>query len=170
MINLKTIESHIHGAMSIVSIQLPVKIVALAEGAIQGFTDEIFDVDHVTFAREVAIEIPGEETEFLGELARQYQTYIIGQAKARWPEVIKDRYFNTSFIIDPKGKVIHKAAKNHVFPREHSCTPHDVYDIWVKKFGDTIDAFFPVCHTPDVGNIGTGVCNDGVFLEWGLSP
>ena len=157
----------IHAAMFVVSINMPIKIVALAEGAISGFTDEAFDVPHVTAARELYIDIPGEETEFLGNIANHYKTYIIAQCKARWPEVIKDRFFNTAFIIDPNGKIVHKYAKNHVFARERSCMPHDVYDIWVKKFGDDIDAFYPVLKTDDIGNIGTMVCNDGMYPEAG---
>ncbi|MFC1938247.1 nitrilase-related carbon-nitrogen hydrolase [Chloroflexota bacterium] len=166
MVNLKNIRNNINAAMFIASTYFPVKIIALAEGAIQGFTDEAFDINHVTFARELAIDIPGEETDFLGELAKQNQTYIIAQAKAKLPEVIKDRFFNIAFIIDPTGKVIHRYVKNHVFARERSCVPHDIYDIWVKKFGDGIDAFYPVCKTEDIGNIGLGVCMDGMFPEW----
>ena len=165
--NLRHIENMIHAAMFVVSINMPIKIVALAEGAISGFTDEAFDVPHVTAARELYIDIPGEETEFLGNIANHYKTYIIAQCKARWPEVIKDRFFNTAFIIDPNGKIVHKYAKNHVFARERSCMPHDVYDIWVKKFGDDIDAFYPVLKTDDIGNIGTMVCNDGMYPEAG---
>ena len=56
--------------MSIISINMPVKLIALAEGALTGFTDEIFDVPHVTAARELFIDIPGEETEQLAALAR----------------------------------------------------------------------------------------------------
>src|SRR5690348_14192431 len=61
--NLDTIEDAIHAAMSVVSINLPVKIVALAEGALTGFTDEAFDLPHRIAARDLFIEIPGEETE-----------------------------------------------------------------------------------------------------------
>ncbi len=165
--NLQHIENMIHGAMFVVSINMPIKIITLAEGAISGFTDEAFDVPHVTAAKELYIDIPGEETEYLGNIAKHYSTYIIGQCKARWPEIMKDRFFNTAFIIDPKGKVVHKYAKNHVFARERSCMPHDVYDIWVKKFGDDIDAFYPVLKTDDIGNIGTMVCNDGMYPEAG---
>jgi hypothetical protein len=35
------------------------------------------------------------------------------------------------FVIGPNGEVVHKAAKNHLWCREHSCTPHDIYDRWV---------------------------------------
>ena len=78
MRNLRHIENMIHGAMFVVSINMPVKIIALAEGAISGFTDEAFDLPHVTAARELYIDIPGEETEYLGNIAKHYKTYIIG--------------------------------------------------------------------------------------------
>ena len=85
--NLQHIENMIHGAMFVVSINMPIKIIALAEGAISGFTDEAFDVPHVTAAKELYIDIPGEETEHLGNIAKHYNTYIIGQCKARWPMI-----------------------------------------------------------------------------------
>lgn len=163
--NLETIEEAIHAGIAMVGINMPVRVIALAEGALTGFTDEIFDLPHVLAARELFIEVPGEETEYLGRLAKLYDTYIIGQCKARWPEVIKDRYFNTVFVIAPNGKVVHKAAKNHVWCREHSCTPHDVYDRWVELFGDGIEAFYPVLKTDDIGNIGTICCSDGEYPE-----
>ena len=143
----------------------PCRLIALAEGALTGFTDEIFDIPHVTAARELFIDIPGPETERLAALARLYDTYIIVQCKARWPEVIADRFFNTLFVISPQGEVVHRAAKNHLWCRERSCTPHDVYDRWVELFGDGIEAFYPVLRTADIGNIGTICCSDGEYPE-----
>ena len=163
--NLDTIEDAFRAAVEISNINMPVRIVALAEGALTGFTDEVFDIPHRIAAKEIFIDIPGKESERLGALAKEYDTYIIVQCKARWPEVIEDRYFNTMFIINPKGKVIHKAAKNHLWCRERSCTPHDVYDRWVELFGDDIDAFYPVLRTDDIGNIGTICCSDGEYPE-----
>jgi predicted amidohydrolase len=163
--NLETIEEAIHAAVSIVGINMPVKVIALAEGALTGFTDEIFDLPHTLAAKELFIDIPGEETEFLGRLAKMYQTYIIVQCKARWPEVMQDRFFNSLFVIGPNGEVVHRAAKNHLWCRERSCTPHDIYDRWVECFGSGIDAFYPVLKTPDIGNIGTICCSDGEYPE-----
>ena len=163
--NLNNIEDAFRAAVEISNINMPVRIVALAEGALTGFTDEVFDIPHKVAAKEMFIDIPGEESERLGSLAKEYDTYIIVQCKARWPEVIEDRYFNTLFIINPKGKVLHKAAKNHLWCRERSCTPHDVYDRWVELFGDDIDAFYPVLRTEDIGNIGTICCSDGEYPE-----
>jgi beta-ureidopropionase len=163
--NLRIVEDGIHAAVAIVGINMPVRLIALAEGALTGFTDEIFDVPHVTAARELFIDVPGPETETLAALARRYATYVVVQCKARWPEVIEDRYFNMLLVISPDGKIVHRAAKNHLWCREHSCTPHDVYDRWVELFGDGIDAFYPVLRTPDIGNIGTICCSDGEYPE-----
>ncbi len=163
--NLEIIEENIHAAVSVANINLPVRLIGLAEGALTGFTDEIFDLPHVLAARELFIDIPGEETERLGRLAREYETYLVGQCKARWPEVMNDRFFNTLFIIGPDGRVIHRAAKNHIWCRERSCTPHDVYDRWIEVFGDRLEAFYPVLKTEDIGNIGTICCSDGEYPE-----
>ena len=133
---------------------MPVKLIALAEGALTGFTDEIFDIPHVTAARELFIDIPGPESDRLAELARLYETYIVVQCKARWPEVMPDRFFNTLFVLSPQGEVVHRAAKNHLWCRERSCTPHDIYERWVELFGDGIEAFYPVLRTADIGNLG----------------
>ena len=163
--NLENIEEAIHAAMSIVGINMPVRVLALAEGALTGFTDEIFDLPHTLAAKELFIDIPGEETEFLGRLARMYDTYIIAQCKARWPEVMPNRFFNTLFVIDRRGELVHKAAKNHLWCRERSCTPHDIYDRWVELFGSGIEAFYPVLRTDDIGTIGTICCSDGEYPE-----
>jgi beta-ureidopropionase len=164
-VNLDVIEDTIHAAISMVDINMPVKMIALPEGALTGFTDEAFDLPHALAARELFVDIPGPETERLAGLARRYQTYIVAQCKARWPEVMADRYFNTMFVISPQGEVVHKAAKNHVWCRERSCTPHDVYDRWREVFGDGVDAFYPVLRTDDIGNIGTICCSDGEYPE-----
>ncbi|MGI9116537.1 MAG: nitrilase-related carbon-nitrogen hydrolase, partial [Gaiellales bacterium] len=163
--NLDVIEDAIHAAVSIIGINMPVRLIALAEGALTGFTDEIFDIPHVTAARELFIDLPGPETERLGALARQYDTYIVVQCKARLPEVMDDRFFNMLFVIGPDGEIVHRAAKNHLWCRERSTTPHDVYDRWVEVFGDGLEAFYPVLRTPDIGNIGTICCSDGEYPE-----
>src|SRR5438874_27079 len=61
------------------SLDLPVRLIALPEGALQGFNDEILDLDHTTFARECAIDIPGPETQALGAIARDYKAFVMAQ-------------------------------------------------------------------------------------------
>ena len=163
--NIDVIEDAIHAAVSIIGINMPVRLIALAEGALTGFTDEIFDIPHTVAARDLFIDLPGPETQRLGALAKQYDTYIVVQCKARLPEVMDDRFFNMLFVIGPNGKIVHKAAKNHLWCRERSTTPHDVYDRWVEVFGEGLDAFYPVLKTKDIGNIGTICCSDGEYPE-----
>ena len=165
MVNLDNIEENIHAAVDIVDINMPVKLIALAEGALTGFTDEAYDLPHGLAAKELFIEIPGPETDRLSSLAKEHDTYIVAQCKARWPEIIEGRFFNMMFVISPKGKIVHRAAKNHVWSRENSCTPHDIYDRWVEVFGEGIEAFYPVLRTDDIGNIGTICCSDGEYPE-----
>src|SRR5882762_10990055 len=81
-VNLEHLRHLAKAAAWLSSLDLPVRLIAIPEGALQGFNDEVLDLDHVTFARECAIDIPGEETEALGALARQYDTFIMAQAKA----------------------------------------------------------------------------------------
>jgi len=127
-INLEHLAHLVKAASWLSSLDLPVRLIAFPEGALQAFNDEVLDLDHARFARESAIDIPGEETEELGKIARQYDAFIMAQAKARHPE-IKDRFFNVGFILDPRGEVILQHYKvSPLFPVEHSVCPHDIYD------------------------------------------
>ena len=57
--NLEHLDHLMTAAIWLGGLDLPVRLVAIPEGALQGFNDEVLDVDHETFARECAIEIPG---------------------------------------------------------------------------------------------------------------
>src|SRR5260370_35211692 len=87
------------------SLGLAVRLIAIPEGALQGFNDEVLDLDHETFARECAIDIPGPETDALGALARQWNAFLMGQAKARHPEFPR-RFFNAGSILNPDGETV----------------------------------------------------------------
>ena len=76
----------------------------------------MLDLDHETFARECAIDIPGPETEYLGKLASQWNAFVMAQAKARHPE-FPGRFFNVGFVLDPAGEI---ALKHHKVVR---CCP-----------------------------------------------
>src|SRR5438477_10103816 len=92
-INLEHLSHLVKAASWLASLDLPVRLVALPEGALQGFNDEVLDLDHATFAETCAIDVPGPETDALGELCREYDVFLMAQAKARHPEW-PDRYFN----------------------------------------------------------------------------
>src|SRR6185312_11142262 len=162
--NLEHLSHLVKAASWLSSLDLPVRLIAVPEGALQGFNDEVLDLDHVYFARQCAIDIPGPETDALGKLARQYDTFIMAQAKARHPE-IADRFFNVGFIIDPQGEVILRHYKvSPLFPVEHSVCPHDIFDWWVERYGRNLDAFWPVVDT-EIGRLGIMMANEGSYPE-----
>ena len=163
-INLEHLKHLAKAASWLSSLDLPVRLIALPEGALQAFNDEVLDLNHVEFARTCAIDIPGEETEELGKIAREYNAFIMAQAKARHPD-LKDRFFNVGFVINPKGRVILKHYKvSPLFPVEHSVCPHDVYDWWIEKYGRNLNAFWPVVDT-EIGRLGIMMANEGSYPE-----
>src|SRR6202034_3404570 len=58
-VNIEHISYLIKAASWLSSLDLPVRLIAIPEGALQGFNDEVLDLDHETFARECAIDVPG---------------------------------------------------------------------------------------------------------------
>lgn len=161
--NIAHVTELCRAAVVLSGIDLPVRLITIPEGALQSFTDEIFDWDHVEYVERMAIDIPGPETQQLGKLARETKAFIIAQAKARHPKFPR-RFFNTAFVIDPSGEVIHRHYKLQVFAREHSTVPHDVWDKWTELYGTGLDAFFPVVDT-EIGRIGCMICMEGSYPE-----
>jgi predicted amidohydrolase len=162
--NLDHLEHLVKAAFWLGGLDQPVRLVAIPEGALQGFTDEVMDLDHEQYARECAIDIPGPETERIGAMARRWDVYVMAQAKARHPE-FPGRFFNVGFIIDPNGEVIlrhHKLVP--LLPVEHSVTPHNVWDRWIELYGETLDAFYPVADT-EIGRLGIMMANEGSYPE-----
>src|SRR6516165_8979137 len=162
--NLEHLSHLIKAASWLSSLDLPVRLIAIPEGALQGFNDEVLDLNHEEFARECAIDVPGPETDYLGGLARQWNAFIMAQAKARHQE-FPGRFFNVGFIIDPEGEVIlrhHKVVP--LLPVEHSVTPHNVWDRWIELYGRNLDAFYPVTET-NIGRLGFLMANEGSYPE-----
>src|SRR6267154_1570885 len=112
------------------------------------------------------IAIPGPETDRLGQLARNWNVFVMAQAKARhedWP----DRFFNIGFVIDPNGEVILKHYKiSALLPCERSVSPHDLFDWWIEKYGRNLHAFWPVADTA-IGRLGIMMAMEGNYPENG---
>src|SRR6266851_678581 len=144
-INLDHLKHLVKAASWLSALDIPVRLIAIPEGALQAFNDEVLDLD-------------------LGKFAREYDAFVMAQAKARHPD-LKDRFFNVGFILNPKGKVILKHYKvSPLFPVEHSVCPHDVYDWWIEKYGRNLDAFWPVVDT-EIGRMGIMMANEGSYPE-----
>lgn len=146
-------------------IEYPVKLIAIPEAAFQTFVDSQMDLDPRQLSKTIfETTCPGEETDVLAEYARKYHSYVLGQIRAKEPDIVDEVYFNIGFLIDPSGRMILKHHKTQVFFPERSCTPHDIWDKWVEKFGERLDSFFPVAQT-DIGNIGISICMETSYPE-----
>jgi len=98
----------------------------------------------------VAIDVPGEETDIVGERARRYNCYICFGARGRladWP----GHFFYFGLIVGPSGKIVQTRWKLRNMPGiGYPTTVFDVLDQYVERYG--WDAVFPVSRT-DIGNL-----------------
>lgn len=77
--NLDRLAFIISRAVRYAKLDLPVKLVTLAEGALGGWASWAGGTkEHLKTYKELAPEIPGKETEFLGQLCRDGDFYLIG--------------------------------------------------------------------------------------------
>ncbi|MFB6114111.1 MAG: nitrilase-related carbon-nitrogen hydrolase [Halodesulfurarchaeum sp.] len=163
--NLEHIHETLSAATWLSSVDLPVKLAVIPEGGLQGFTDEVFDMDHAEYRETIAIDIPGEETETLGEYAKEFDIYLVASAKEKAPDY-EDKFYNTAFIIDPDGEIILKHRKvTPLLPVERSVSPHDVWDDWTENYGDDLDDIFPVVDT-EIGRLGVSLAIEGAYPEY----
>src|SRR5437870_11844631 len=85
MVNIRHISEVIDAAVWLSAIYLPVRLICVPEGCLQGFPDEVFDWDHEKYVDEMALDIPGEETEALGRKGQQHQTHGSAQPNINHP-------------------------------------------------------------------------------------
>lgn len=155
----------------------PVKVILFPEVFMQGWcrTPSPYSSYWEKTANDIAIEIPGEESELLAEKAKTYNTYIAGTAHERIPGLGPNYPFNCAFIISPKGEIVykyHKYTPYLPYTGPDDISPHDVYNKYIevmdgkygRKSGDILSCFFPVIDT-DIGRIGYIICNDGFYFE-----
>ena len=128
-----------------------VKIAVLPEYGINGAWEERSVEEWI----RCALEIPNPWTDLLAEKARERNLYICAnmlEKDSEWP----GRFFNTSFIIDPRGEIILKHWKhNHNAFLLPYTSPCDVYDEFIRRYGR--EALFPVVDTP-LGRLGCLTC------------
>ena len=137
----------------------PVKLMVFPESFLHGFgppRSRTLDV-----YKEMAIKVPGPETEALGSKCKEHKMYVAGTAYET-----DDKYpghvFNCGFIIGPEGKVDLKYRKlgtsNNVV--ELASSPTDLGS----RHNQDLKSLFPVLET-DYGNMGMFICWDGGFPE-----
>ncbi len=147
----------------------PVRLVALPEMAIQGMRMD-FRAGNKQAHDEMAVEIPGPETELLAQKARQLKTYMAAELLFVRDPDFPEHLFNVAFLINPLGELVYRRAKSTSDAYEGGAlgttNPHDLWDEWVQKKGNgsVLDAIFPVAKT-EIGNIGYAICHEGAYPE-----
>ena len=141
---LSMIDSAVAGAAPF----LPVRLIVFPEFA---HSAPVFETAPELIDK-LAVEIPNEHTERLGQKAREHDLYIQSgsmlEVDGRWP----GRVFNTTCLIGPEG-ILYKYRKvNPWVPYEVHTSPHELTDYDLP--------LFPVADTP-IGRI----CYDWLFPE-----
>ena len=149
-----------------IGINMPVRLIALAEGALTGFTDEIFDVPHVVAARDLFIDVPGPETERLaraGTPLRHVPRRPVQGALARG-----DR----RSLLQPALRDLAAVARSSTAPPRitSGAASARARRTTSTTAGSSSSATastpsIPVLRTDDIGNVGTICCSDGEYPE-----
>lgn len=140
-----------------------VKLVVFPEFFVTGATSPLGN-NSAHIAHLIGITFPGPEADRLAKFAQDTKSYVAGgvfEYDPSWPS----RFFNSAFIFDDTGKLIHLYRKIHcgdVFGMLPDTTPGSIYDQYVQKYG--YEHLFPVADTP-IGMLATKVCFDMNFPE-----
>jgi len=150
--NLALMCDYIDACFVVGAMPRPVRLVAFPEFSIGGLYNAV--TPRADVMKYQAIRIPGPETDILAEKAIQRNVYIVATNHELDP-IIPDYFFNTCFIINPKGKVILKYRKLNV---RFGCNPHDIWSIYKDPITGKRDPF-PVVDT-EIGRLACMICGD----------
>ena len=89
------------------SLDLPVQLVSVSEGGIGGWC--LGGGRTPPYIMRLCLKY--QERQFLGEICKQFNIFLIAQMVAKVPDLMPDRIFNVAFIIDPNGELIHTHIK-----------------------------------------------------------
>jgi len=137
--------------MSIQPQQIDVNLKKIEEMMRKIFTKKYCDLvvfpEYCITASDIVLDESSESVRFFKRLARQYKTFIVCGS---FLKKIKNKYYNTSLLIDPKGKIILEYHKNNLWLTERENV----------TFGEKITSV----NTP-IGKIGIIICWDLTFPE-----
>lgn len=117
----------------------PARLVVLPEYFLTGFP---MGESIAEWREKAALQPDGPEYKALGEIARDMDIYLAGNAYEVDPN-FPELYFQCCFIIDPAGEVILRYRR---LVSLSAPTPYDVWDRYLELYG--MDGVFPVADTP----------------------
>lgn len=113
---------------------------------------------------KMAISHGDEVFDRIGDFARKYNVYVAFQ-NFEIHKKLPGRVFNSAFLVDDQGKLIHTYRKNQcgdiggLLP---DTTPGSIFDQFVDLFG--YESIFPVADTP-LGKLANMICFDTMSPE-----
>ena len=162
-VNIEHLSHLIKAASWLSSLDLPVRLIAIPEGALQGFNDEVLDLDHEAFARECAIDVPG--------LSASVNT-VLASLERQPGEFIEDPWVaeRVTLVAEQQSRVAAAAHLLRYFPDERAGpAARDAGEIsWLLYWAET-PAGNPCW--PDAAPAAAALmtaCLDR-FREWGVS-
>ena len=126
------------------------KLVVLPEFGFQGAPQ---DLSAAEWIERACAPIPGAISERLQRVAERRGIYIAAhqfESDSDWP----GRFFNSCFLIDPKGKVIlrYRRINTALWP-----SPHDMMDAYFARYG--VEGVYPVVAT-ELGRLAMIPCGE----------
>ncbi len=131
------------------------RLVVLPEYLLTGFPTRESPEE---WAGRACLEDGGAELETLGRLAEANRVFLAVNAyeQDRW---FPGLYFQTSFILDPSGKIVLRYRRLNSM---YSPTPHDVWDRYLDRYG--LDGVFPVASTA-IGRLAAVASEEILYPE-----
>jgi deaminated glutathione amidase len=127
-------------------------------GGIGGVQRTVRDMERV------AISYPDEVFDRIGKFAQDNKVFVAFQNFEVHPK-LPGRVFNSAFLIDDAGKLVHTYRKNQcadVWGFLPDTTPGSILDQYLDTFG--YDALFPVADT-SIGRLANMICFDNMHPE-----
>lgn len=127
-------------------------------GGIGGIQRTVRDMERV------AISYPDEVFDRIGAFAQKYNVFVAFQNFEVHPK-LPGRVFNSAFLIDDAGKLVHTYRKNQcadVWGFLPDTTPGSILDQYLDIFG--YEALFPVADTK-IGRLANMICFDNMHPE-----
>lgn len=112
----------------------------------------------------MAISHGDEVFQTIGEFARKHNVYVAFQ-NFEVHEKLPGRVFNSAFLIDDQGELVHTYRKNQcadVWGFLPDTTPGSILDQYIETFG--YEGLFPVADTP-IGKLANMICFDNFSPE-----
>ena len=104
--------------------------------------------EHSGYARDAAVEVPGQLTDALGRIAAGSEIWLVPGSVY---ELAGDgRVHNTALVFAPDGSLVARYRKVFPWQPHEACAPGDE---------------FVTFEIPDVGRLGLAICYDGSFPE-----